>query len=81
MVSLANTGEPLYLVNRSGNRPSHERAAELLRPGRSPVPRGRASSKILLRGDTDFTQTEQLDRWDDDGVQFIFGIDAMRQPG
>jgi hypothetical protein len=28
LVSLANTGEPLYVVNRSGNRPSHEGAAE-----------------------------------------------------
>ena len=28
LVSLANTGEPLYLVNRSGNRPSGEGAAE-----------------------------------------------------
>ena len=28
MISLANTGEPLYLYNRSGNRPSHEGAAE-----------------------------------------------------
>jgi hypothetical protein len=27
IVSLANTSEPLYLVNRSGNRPSHEGAA------------------------------------------------------
>ena len=27
MISLANTAEPLYLVNRSGNRPSHEGAA------------------------------------------------------
>jgi hypothetical protein len=26
VVSLANTSEPLYLVNRSGNRPSHEHA-------------------------------------------------------
>ena len=26
VVTLANTGEPLYLVNRSGNRPSHEGA-------------------------------------------------------
>jgi hypothetical protein len=26
VVSLANTGEPLFLVNRSGNRPSHEQA-------------------------------------------------------
>ena len=33
--------------------------------------------KILLRGDTDFTQTGELDRWDADGVGFIFGIDAM----
>jgi hypothetical protein len=27
MVSLANTGEPLFIANRSGNRPSHENAA------------------------------------------------------
>lgn len=26
MVSLANTAEPLYIFNRSGNRPSHEKA-------------------------------------------------------
>jgi hypothetical protein len=26
LISLANTKEPLYLVNRSGNRPSHEQA-------------------------------------------------------
>jgi len=32
--------------------------------------------KITLRGDTDFTQTEKLDTWDD-GVKFVFGIDAM----
>src|SRR5262249_50091288 len=30
VVSLANTAEPLYLVNRSGNRPSHEQAAVYL---------------------------------------------------
>jgi hypothetical protein len=28
-------------------------------------------------GDTDFTQTGDLDRWDADGVEFIFGIDLM----
>jgi hypothetical protein len=33
--------------------------------------------RITLRGDTDFTQTEHLDRWDEDNVQFVFGIDAM----
>jgi hypothetical protein len=30
VISLANTREPLYLLNRSGNRPSHENAAEYL---------------------------------------------------
>jgi hypothetical protein len=34
---------------------------------------------ITLRGDTDFTQTAHLDRWDEAGdVRFVFGIDAMR---
>ena len=36
-----------------------------------------ASARVLLRGDTDFSQTEHLDRWDDDPrVRFIFGYDA-----
>ena len=34
--------------------------------------------QILLRGDTDFSQTRDLDGWDDQGVGFIFGIDAMK---
>jgi hypothetical protein len=32
---------------------------------------------VRLRGDTDFSQTAFLDGWDDDQVQFVFGIDAM----
>ena len=77
IVSLANTKEPLYLVNRSGNRPSHELAASFL--GRAiTLCRGAGFRSILLRGDTDFTQTAHLDRWDQAGdVRFIFGIDAM----
>ena len=32
---------------------------------------------MLLRGDTDFSQTKHLDRWDaDPRVQFIFGFDC-----
>ena len=32
---------------------------------------------MLLRGDTDFTQTKHLDRWNDDArVRFIFGMDC-----
>lgn len=31
---------------------------------------------VLLRGDTDFAQTAHLDRWNNDGVKFIFGYDS-----
>jgi Transposase DDE domain group 1 len=29
-----------------------------------------------LRGDTDFTLTAELDRWDSQGIKFLFGMDA-----
>jgi hypothetical protein len=76
VVSLANTQEVLRIVNRSGNRPSHEGAAEqadqvidlCIRAG---------FRRILLRGDTDFSQTAHLDRWASDRrVRFIFGFDS-----
>jgi hypothetical protein len=76
LVSLANTGEVLYLVNRSGNRPSHEGAAIRFDQAIDLCQRAGFQS-ILLRGDTDFTQSGELDRWDAAGVKFIFGIDAM----
>ena len=76
IVSLAHTAEPLFVVNRPGNRPSHEGAAWYLdRAGR--LCREAGFRKILFRGDTDFTQTEHLDRWDAAGYRFLFGIDAM----
>lgn len=77
LVSLANTGEPLYLVNRSGNRPSHEGAAKRLDQAVTLCRQG-GFRRITLRGDTDFTQTHELDRWDDEGVRFIFGTDARQ---
>jgi hypothetical protein len=76
LISLANTMEPLYIVNRSGNRPSHENAAEYLDRAAS-LCRRAGFRKITLRGDTDFTQTAKLDGWDADGIGFVFGIDAM----
>ena len=76
VVSLANTGEPLYLVNRSGNRPSHEGAAARFDQALW-LCRRAGFRKVLFRGDTDFSQTAHLDRWDAAGARFIFGIDAM----
>jgi hypothetical protein len=76
IVSLANTQEPLYLVNRSGNRPSHDGAARYVDWAGSLCERA-GFRRILYRGDTAFTQTRHLDGWDTDGRRFIFGIDAM----
>lgn len=76
LVSLANTAEPLFVVNRRGNRPSHEGAAKYLDRA-AQLCRKAGFGKILLRGDTDFTQTAYLDDWDKEDVKFIFGIDAM----
>lgn len=77
LVSLANTAEPLYVVNRSGNRPSHEGAAERFDRAITLCRRG-GFRRLRLRGDTDFTQTAHLDRWDEAGdVTFVFGLDAM----
>jgi len=77
VVSLANTGEVLRLVNRPGNRPSHEDAAAALDQAIATCLRA-GFRQILLRGDTDFSQTAHLDHWDaDPRIRFIFGYDAL----
>ncbi len=76
VVTLANTGEVLRLTNRSGNRPSHEGAAEQLDQSLG-LCRQAGFRKMMLRGDTDFSQTEHLDRWHAQGdVTFLFGLDC-----
>lgn len=74
LVSLANTREPLFVVNRPGNVTSHDdstrwldKAIDLVAP---------VFNKVLLRGDTDFSLTANFDRWTRDGVGFVFGYDA-----
>jgi len=75
LISLANTGEPLFIVNRVGNRPSHEGAPAALDQAIA-LCRRAGFADILLRGDTDFSMITHLDRWNDAGVRFIFGHDA-----
>ena len=76
LVSLAETGEVLRLVNRSGNRPSHEGAAEEADQAIA-LCRRAGFRKIVLRGDTAFSQSEKLDAWDSSGVTFYFGFKAV----
>ncbi len=75
VVSLAETQEVLYLANRSGNRPSHEHSSFYFDLAIGEC-RKAGFRKIVLRGDTDFSSTEHLDRWDTQGVKFTLGYDA-----
>lgn len=77
VITLAQTQEVLYLHNRSGNRPSHENSAFFFDLAIDQC-RKAGFRKIVLRGDTDFSSTEHLDRWNDDGVKFILGFDAHK---
>ena len=76
LVSLANTMEPLYLVNRSGNSASHKGAVEWIDRAIGLV--RQSFKKVCLRGDTDFALTAYFDRWSEEGVDFAFGMDAMQ---
>ena len=64
LISLANTAEPLFLLNRSGNRPSQERAGEYINKAVALCIRA-GFRTILLRGDTRIAENEDLDAWDD----------------
>jgi hypothetical protein len=75
IVSLANTREVLFLVNRPGNMPSHtgaapyiDRALDLVEPH---------AERLCLRGDTDFSLTVNFDRWAE-RADFVFGMDCSK---
>ena len=77
VITLAETNEVIFCLNRSGSRPSHEgcvpymdRAIELVRCG--------GFKTVRIRGDTDFSLTTHFDRWTEDRVEFVFGMDANR---
>jgi len=76
VVSLAETGEVLRLVNRPGSRPSHEGAAAEVDEAVA-LCRKAGFRKIVLRGDTAFSQSKHLDAWDGADVTFYYGYKAM----
>lgn len=75
VVSLANTQEPLYIINRPASRPSHDGAVKIMDRAVNWA-RDANFFRVRLRGDTDFSLTTEFDRWNREGVEFVFGIDA-----
>ena len=73
IVSLANTREVLYIVNRPGNQPSHAGAAEWIDKAIDLV--SPHAPRVCLRGDTDFSLTGNFDRWAE-RVDFVLGMDC-----
>jgi hypothetical protein len=77
VVTLANTQEVLFIKNRSGNAPSHSGAVAYMDAAVALVREG-GFRRVRLRGDTDFSLTANFDRWSEDDVEFVFGMDAHR---
>lgn len=75
ILSLANTGEALYIVNRPGNAGSQQGAVEWMDRAIALVKPH--AGRVCLRGDTAFSLTRQFDRWSEEGIDFVFGFDAV----
>jgi hypothetical protein len=87
VVSLANSREVLYVVNRPASRPSHDGAPEWIDKAIAWTKRA-GFAKTRLRGDTDFSLTAHFDRWTAErasgrkaGVEFVLGWMPGRTPG
>jgi hypothetical protein len=76
IVSLSNSREILFIENRPGNTPSGVNAAKWLDKGIALT--NDVFGEVWLRGDTDYSQTAHFDRWDGEGVKFVFGYNAMK---
>jgi hypothetical protein len=75
VISLNQSREPLYLVNRPGNAPSHLDSGQWIDRSLDLV--GGTFEEVWLRGDTDFSLTEHLDKWSE-RCKFVFGVDARK---
>jgi hypothetical protein len=65
----------LYLVNRSGNAPSHADAATWIDKAIALV--APYAKRVCVRGDTDFSLTAHFDRWAGQ-VDFVLGTDNIK---
>jgi hypothetical protein len=71
IVSVANTKEVLYVVNRPGNAASNRDAAEWIDKAIAQLQPH--SPRICLRGDTAYSLTENFDRWSE-SIDFVLGM-------
>lgn len=69
IISLDNTREALYLINRPGNAPSHLDSAQWI--DRSLDLANDTFKQVSIRGEAHF------DKWDE-MCKFVFGMDAMK---
>ncbi len=75
IISLNQTREVLYLLNRPGNAPSHLGSAKWIDQSLDLV--SDKFKEVWIRGDTDFSLTAHFDKWDKK-CKFVFGIDARK---
>jgi len=75
VMSMAGTREPLFIVNRPGNVPSHTDSAFWIDKGLDLV--SDIFETVYLRGDTDFSLTGNFDSWSTRCI-FVFGMDARK---
>jgi hypothetical protein len=73
VITLANSKEPLYLINRPGNATSSSQAAPWIDRALDLVEG--VFEEVWLRGDTDFSLTQHLDQWNQ-RVRFVLGYNA-----
>jgi len=73
IITLANTREPLYLINRPGNAKSSQGAGPWI--GRAIDLVKETFEEVVVRGDTDFSLTKEFDGWDEKAT-FVFGYKA-----
>jgi hypothetical protein len=71
IISLGNTREPLYIENRPGNAYSSTNAIGWIDKSIDLVKE--IFQEVWLGGDTAFYLTKGLDKWDEQGVQFVLG--------
>ena len=78
VISLGNTQEVLSIVNRPASRPSQEGAVSRMDQAASDA-KSCGFERVRFRGDTAFTMTAHLDRWNDEGHEFVFGMMAHQK--